>query len=266
MRTGDRAKQFNHHKQLCASLPQLSLKFKTWPLALAASVSWLVQSDKVHVWANTIGWVGVWRGENFISWSDSIKTDFPLSPALTSTSYESRGVTRRRRRRGWSCTSRSCWATGSTPGRSSAGVTWPHKSKTAWFLREIDWNFCSAMMKHGVEGNPDDFTLSQLLPDKGTTISEVLEDEACTQNYARCKTWQDLKFPLFQSCRFPPKPTSTTRSTRNTTSTSCWRGKPLRRGRLTCWRAPPLRPQAGRGTPRRLAGNSLDLPSDLLSL
>ena len=27
--------------------------------------------------------------------------------------------------------------------------------------------FCSAMMKHGVEGNPDDFTLSQLLPDKG---------------------------------------------------------------------------------------------------
>ena len=116
------------------------VKFKTWSLALAASVSRLVQSDKVHVWANTIGWVGewqVWRGENFISWSDSIKTDFPLSPALTSTSYESRGVTRRRRRRGWSCTSRSCWATGSTPGRSSAGRTWPHKSTTADFER--DW-------------------------------------------------------------------------------------------------------------------------------
>ena len=116
------------------------VKFIPWFLALAASVSRLVQIDKVHVWANTIGWVGVWqvwRGENFISWSDSIKTDFPLSPALTSTSYESRGVTRRRRRRGWSCTSRSCWATGSTPGRSSAGRTWPHKSKTADFER--DW-------------------------------------------------------------------------------------------------------------------------------
>ena len=26
---------------------------------------------------------------------------------------------------------------------------------------------CSAMMKHGIEGSPDDFTLSQVLPDKG---------------------------------------------------------------------------------------------------
>ena len=26
---------------------------------------------------------------------------------------------------------------------------------------------CSAMMKHGLEGSPEDFTLSQFLPDKG---------------------------------------------------------------------------------------------------
>ena len=26
---------------------------------------------------------------------------------------------------------------------------------------------CSAMLKHGIEGSPDDFTLSQVLPDKG---------------------------------------------------------------------------------------------------
>ena len=27
---------------------------------------------------------------------------------------------------------------------------------------------CSAMLKHGLEGSPDDFTLAQMLPDKGT--------------------------------------------------------------------------------------------------
>ena len=26
---------------------------------------------------------------------------------------------------------------------------------------------CSAMLKHGLEGSPDDFTLAQMLPDKG---------------------------------------------------------------------------------------------------
>ena len=60
------------------------------------------------------------------------------------------------------------------------------------------------MMKHGVEGNPDDFTLSQLLPDKGTTISEVLEDDACTQNYEM----QDMagsKTSTFSELQIPPK-------------------------------------------------------------
>ena len=33
---------------------------------------------------------------------------------------------------------------------------------------------CSAMLKHGLEGSPDDFTLSQLLPDKGE-IKEISE-------------------------------------------------------------------------------------------
>ena len=59
-------------------------------------------------------------------------------------------------------------------------------------------------MKHGVEGNPDDFTLSQLLPDKGTTISEVLEDDACAQNYEM----QDMagsKTSTFSELQIPPK-------------------------------------------------------------
>jgi hypothetical protein len=29
---------------------------------------------------------------------------------------------------------------------------------------------CSAMLKHGLEGSPDDFTLAQMLPDKGTRV------------------------------------------------------------------------------------------------
>ena len=92
-----------------------------------------------------------------------------LSTALTSTSSGSPGATRRRPPRVWSCTSPSCSATGSTPRRSSAG----RRSMSCQFPILKSWvtviwlNFCSAMMKHGVEGNPDDFTLSQLLPDKG---------------------------------------------------------------------------------------------------
>jgi hypothetical protein len=30
---------------------------------------------------------------------------------------------------------------------------------------------CSAMLKHGLEGSPDDFTLAQMLPDKGTSTA-----------------------------------------------------------------------------------------------
>ena len=47
-----------------------------------------------------------------------------------------------------------------------------HRMKIYPELRDCNLtdNFCSAMMKHGVEGNPDDFTLSQLLPDKGPPI------------------------------------------------------------------------------------------------
>ena len=212
MRTGDRAKQFNHHKQLCAT--ELS---KIWPLALAASVSWLVQSDKVHVWANTIGWVGVWRGENFISWSDSIKTDFPLSPALTSTSYESRGVTRRRRRRGWSCTSRSCWATGSTPGRSSA-------------VR------CSnmALRAHQRTSHFHKFFLIKVTLTPGTINQPVTEHH------------------YFQNCKFLQKPTCTTPSTPCTTWTLSW-GRVATsprtwRRRRSCSRPPH---QAGKGTPAK---------------
>ena len=38
----------------------------------------------------------------------------------------------------------------------------------------------SAMMKHGLEGSPDNYTLSQLLPDKGLNISTLLVFEAST--------------------------------------------------------------------------------------
>ena len=31
----------------------------------------------------------------------------------------------------------------------------------------------SAMMKHGLEGSPDNYTLSQLLPDKGLNIKNI---------------------------------------------------------------------------------------------
>jgi hypothetical protein len=30
---------------------------------------------------------------------------------------------------------------------------------------------CSAMLKHGLEGSPDDFTLAQMLPDKGESAA-----------------------------------------------------------------------------------------------
>jgi hypothetical protein len=30
---------------------------------------------------------------------------------------------------------------------------------------------CSAMLKHGLEGSPDDFTLAQMLPDKGKSTT-----------------------------------------------------------------------------------------------
>ena len=148
----------------------------------------LCKSDKVHVCASTKGWVVVtlWQSKILIysHWRMQSSLTFVFPPALTSTSYGSPGVTRQRRPRGWSCTSPSCSATGSTPGRSSAGM----KTMIAFFVRivvipwyiqrdcnfkrlakrlQFDRNFCSAMMKHGVEGNPDDFTLSQLLPDKG---------------------------------------------------------------------------------------------------
>ena len=41
---------------------------------------------------------------------------------------------------------------------------------------------CSAMLKHGLEGAPEDFTLAQMLPDKG----ELLETYAHFFIYALC--------------------------------------------------------------------------------
>jgi len=49
---------------------------------------------------------------------------------------------------------------------------------------------CSAMMKHGVEGNPDDFTLSQLLPDKELQIPPK------ANVYYAINTQHDLNFVL----------------------------------------------------------------------
>merc|ERR1711981_1296837 len=49
---------------------------------------------------------------------------------------------------------------------------------------------CSAMMKHGVEGNPDDFTLSQLLPDKEMQIPPK------ANVYYAINTQHDLNFVL----------------------------------------------------------------------
>ena len=81
---------------------------------------------------------------------------------------------------------------------------------------------CSAMMKHGVEGNPEDFTLSQLLPDKGEERGRkggreegVMEGGKDLMRKEGC----DASFP--QSCRSLLKPMFTTRSTRNMTSTLC---------------------------------------------
>ena len=63
-------------------------------------------------------------------------------------------------------------------------------------------------MKHGVEGNPDNFTLSQLLPDKGTAVqlyaSELLEDDACTQNY-EMQYMAGSKNSTFSELQIPPK-------------------------------------------------------------
>ena len=32
---------------------------------------------------------------------------------------------------------------------------------------------CSAMLKHGLEGSPEDFNLAQMLPDKGTPARQM---------------------------------------------------------------------------------------------
>merc|ERR1712088_660928 len=49
---------------------------------------------------------------------------------------------------------------------------------------------CSAMLEHGVEGNPDDFTLSQLLPDKELQIPPK------ANVYYAINTQHDLNFVL----------------------------------------------------------------------
>ena len=52
---------------------------------------------------------------------------------------------------------------------------------------------CSAMMKHGIEGTPDDFTLSQVLPDKGK-LHQISIQMSISQNVilkctlATCRT------------------------------------------------------------------------------
>ena len=50
---------------------------------------------------------------------------------------------------------------------------------------------CSAMLKHGIEGSPEDFTLSQVLPDKGKTEHQSQSLRHSTE-------------PLFPELQIPP--------------------------------------------------------------
>ena len=43
----------------------------------------------------------------------------------------------------------------------------------------------SAMMKHGLEGSPDNYTLSQLLPDKGNVRMNLIRPKATNLNECR---------------------------------------------------------------------------------
>ena len=72
---------------------------------------------------------------------------------------------------------------------------------------------CSAMMKHGIEGSPDDFTLSQVLPDKGKLHRSSIINRSVHRKSNILVTLQNFKSPRMPMC--------TTPSTRNTTSTSC---------------------------------------------
>ena len=110
---------------------------------------------------------------------------------------------------------------------------------------------CSAMLKHGIEGSPDDYTLSQVLPDKGLYYREtfIIKIIDCKQ---------------LQSYKFLPMPMYTTPSTPSMTSTLCCDPEEgifprTERRRLSCSRT-QLR--VAKGTPVKLVGSSSVLPCD----
>jgi len=104
---------------------------------------------------------------------------------------------------------------GETPSEKTAPAADPYRSPDFYIIR-VSWGdeteatqgvimyksimlsnrehtrevICSAMMKHGVEGNPDDFTLSQLLPDKELQIPPK------ANVYYAINTQHDLNFVL----------------------------------------------------------------------
>ena len=53
---------------------------------------------------------------------------------------------------------------------------------------------CSAMLKHGLEGAPEDYSLAQLLPDKGSTEFYVI---ICSFRFLKC--WPKTKDSCFLS-------------------------------------------------------------------
>merc|ERR550519_2656632 len=104
---------------------------------------------------------------------------------------------------------------GETPSEKTAPAADPYRSPDFYIIR-VSWGdeteatqgvimyksimlsnrehtkevICSAMMKHGVERNPDDFTLSQLLPDKEMQIPPK------ANVYYAINTQHDLNFVL----------------------------------------------------------------------
>ena len=61
------------------------------------------------------------------------------------------------------------------------------------------------MMKHGVEGNPDDFTLSQLLPDKGTAAIYMHHKRFMQRKTLDARLDEELTFPYISELQIPPK-------------------------------------------------------------
>ena len=112
---------------------------------------------------------------------------------------------------------------------------------------------CSAMMKHGIEGTPDDFTLSQVLPDKGK-LHQISIQMSISQNVIF-----KMHTCYLQNFKSPRMLMSTTPSTPSTTSTSCSGPEATSprtgRRRRSCSRAPP--PPEARGTRARRGGNFL---------